>query len=105
MGVAARRRKPLEAVPGSPGTACVHPPPSGQRRPSVSSHPGGAPRPTWEDVRACRAAGGDVGFASWQAFYESDTQAVYAVVTLPAAFLGYLAPLLSRRAQPQGDLG
>jgi hypothetical protein len=32
-----------------------------------------------------------VGFASWQAFYESDTQAVYAVVTLPAAFLGYLA--------------
>ena len=32
-----------------------------------------------------------MGFASWQAFYESDTQAVYAVVTLPAAFLGYLA--------------
>jgi len=32
-----------------------------------------------------------VGFASWQAFYESDTQSVYAVVALPAAFLGYLA--------------
>jgi hypothetical protein len=32
-----------------------------------------------------------VGFASWQAFYESDTQSVYAVIALPAGFLGYLA--------------
>ena len=32
-----------------------------------------------------------MGFQSWQAFYESDVQSLYAVVILPAAFLGYLA--------------
>jgi len=32
-----------------------------------------------------------VGFESWQAFYESDAQSLYAVVALPVAFLGFLA--------------
>jgi hypothetical protein len=31
-----------------------------------------------------------VGFQSWQAFYESDAQSLYAVVVLPVAFLAYL---------------
>ncbi|HME71039.1 MAG TPA: hypothetical protein VKM54_14385 [Myxococcota bacterium] len=40
-----------------------------------------------------------MGFKSWQAFYESDAQSLYAVVVLPVAFLGYLA-LRGRSAGP-----
>jgi hypothetical protein len=32
-----------------------------------------------------------VSFESWQAFYESDAQSLYALIALPVAFLGFLA--------------
>ncbi len=40
-----------------------------------------------------------MGFESWQAFYESDTQSLYALVVLPGVFLAYLA-LRGRSAGP-----
>lgn len=40
-----------------------------------------------------------MGFESWQAFYESNAQSLYAVVVPPLAFLGYLA-LRGRSARP-----
>jgi len=54
------------------------------RRPDASSHWAGG-------ASGFGAAGGDVGFESWQAFYESDAQSLYAVGALPVAFLGFVA--------------
>jgi hypothetical protein len=94
MGGAARARNPLGLDEGADHGSDT---PKGRLHPEAASCP--QRRLAWPGETCQRIRGGDVGFESWQALYESDAQSLYAVVALPLAFLSYLA-LRGWRAGP-----